>query len=82
MPTPHNPPEPKRRGRPSTGEAMTPAQRKALQRERDRVQRPVHEQTLEAVLSAAGSAVRGGDLLSLQAAVAELQRRAKIEAKG
>lgn len=71
-----------RRGRPSTGAALTPAERKAIQRERDRTIRPIEGMTLEAVLSGAGGAVKAGDPAKLSAFVAELQRRARMFATG
>lgn len=67
---------PKRRGRPSTGTAPTAAKRKALQRERDK-QRPMEEQSLEALLSSAGQAILAGDTEALNGISKEMQRRAK-----
>lgn len=74
-------PQPDRRGRPSAGDALTAAERKALQRTRDRSERPMSEMTLEAVLSGAGRAVRAGNLAGLAVFIAEMQRRAEKMAK-
>lgn len=68
------------RGRPATGTALTVAERKALQRKRDRTVRPLEDQTLEALLSAAGQAIQGGDADGLKGVVKEMRRRAQAVA--
>lgn len=65
------------RGRPATGKALSDAERKAQQRKRDRA-RTEAEQTLEALLTAAGQAIQKGDTDALKSLTKEMQRRAKL----
>lgn len=76
----HELPLPRRRGRPSTGEAMTPAQRKRAQRSRDRAASMADDWTsctTERLLRELGSCVSYGLCLTAQAVASELQARAQ-----
>lgn len=76
----HELPLPRRRGRPSTGEAMTPAQRKRAQRARDRAASMTDDYTsctTERLLRELGFAVAHGLCLIAQAVASELQARAQ-----
>ena len=70
-----------KRGRPSTGNAMTPAQRKALQRARAvRVVGPFGDITnapVTSILEELAIAVRSGDIKTTERACKELAARAK-----
>lgn len=71
---------PRRRGRPSTGEAMTPAQRKRAQRARDRAASMTDDYTNctnERLLRELGFAVTHGLCYFSQAIARELQARAQ-----
>jgi len=71
---------PRRRGRPSTGEAMTPAQRKRAQRARDREASSTDDYascTTERLLRELGFAVAHGLCFIAQAVSSELQARAQ-----
>lgn len=73
-------PLPRRRGRPSTGEAMTPAQRKRAQRARDRAASMSDDWTsctTERLLRELGLCVSFGLCLTAQAVVSELLARAQ-----
>lgn len=70
----------RRRGRPSTGEAMTPAQRKRAQRARDRAASMTDDYascTTERLLRELGCCVAHGLCLTAQAVASELQARAQ-----
>lgn len=76
----HELPLPRRRGRPSTGEAMTPAQRKRAQRARDRAASMTDDWascTTERLLRELGLCVAHGLCLTAQAVASELQARAQ-----
>lgn len=73
-------PTPTRRGRPTTGNAKTAAERKREQRARDAT-RPVDEWSMEALLQAISTATQAGDVEKLAAGCAELKRRAELAAK-
>jgi len=62
-------PHPKRRGRPPTGKAMTPAQRKAKQRERDLDQKGPKTMTVTGLVEGIGQCFKLGmdELLLLYA---------------
>lgn len=64
-------------GRPSTGSALTPAERKARQRARDRKARAVTDWSVEALLSAASQCIQAGNTEGLNAVIGEMKRRAK-----
>jgi len=71
---------PLKRGRPSTGQALTPAQRKRAQRERDRNAARYDDYgscTTERLLRELGHAVTGGLVNLAQQITAELQCRAQ-----
>lgn len=73
-------PLPRRRGRPSTGEAMTQAQRKRAQRARDRAAAMTDDFTsctTERLLRELGFAVAHGLCLTAQTLASELQARAQ-----
>lgn len=73
-------PLPRRRGRPSTGEAMTPAQRKRAQRARDRASSRTDDYsncTTERLLRDLGYAVVHGLPYIAQAIASELHARAQ-----
>lgn len=73
-------PLPRRRGRPSTGEALTPAQRKRAQRERDRAASRSDDLgtcTTERLLRDLGHAVAHAMPFTVQAIATELQYRAE-----
>ena len=82
-PLPKNEQPVSRRGpKPKTasGVPMTPAERKALQRERDRIklaQKQIPEMTLEALLAATGKAVSDRQPQELTPLFGELRKRAK-----
>ena len=70
----------RKRGRPSTGDAMTPAQRKRAQRSRDRSASRVDDYascTTERLLRDLGYAVAHGMMYTAQGIAAELHNRAK-----
>lgn len=76
----HELPLPRRRGRPSTGEAMTPAQRKREQRARDRAASRADDYgncTTERLLRDLGHAVAHAMPFTVQAIATELQYRAE-----
>ena len=76
----HELPLPRRRGRPSTGEALTPAQRKRAQRARDREASSTDDYascTTERLLRELGFAVVHGLCFIAQAVASELQSRAQ-----
>ena len=71
---------PLKRGRPSTGQALTPAQRKRAQRERDRNASRTDDYgscTTERLLRELGHCVTGGLVNLAQHITAELQYRAE-----
>ena len=76
--------EPKKRGRPATGKAMTAAERKRAQRERERQQiwgdfdimGNWQNLTMTALLEGMASAVRAGSFVLVEMIAAELARRA------
>lgn len=65
------------RGRPQTGKALTPAERKKLQRERDR-NRSLTDQTVDGLLQSAGISIAAGNVTELMQLNSEMVRRAKI----
>jgi hypothetical protein len=75
---------PKKRGRPATGKAMTAAERKRAQRERERQQiwgdfdimGNWQNLTMTALLEGMASAVRAGSVVLVEMIAAELARRA------
>lgn len=77
-------PMPKKRGRPATGKAMTAAERKRAQRERERQQiwgdfdimGNWQNLTMTALLEGMASAVRAGSVGLVEMIAAELARRA------
>lgn len=76
----HELPLPRRRGRPSTGVAMTPAQRKRAQRARDRAASIIDDYTsctTERLLRELGFAVAHGLCFLAQTVASELQARAE-----
>lgn len=68
------------RGRPPTGEALTPAERKKLQRERDR-DRAVTDQSVDGLLQSAGISIAAGNVAELMQLNSEMVRRAKLNQK-
>lgn len=68
------------RGRPPTGEALTPAERKQRQRERDR-ERGLSEQSVDRLLQSAGIFIAAGDVVELKAVNSEMVRRAQLNQK-
>lgn len=78
-------PAPKKRGRPATGNAMTAAERKRAQRERERQQiwgdfdimGNWQTLTLTALLEGMASAVSSGSVVMVEMIGAELARRAQ-----
>jgi hypothetical protein len=73
-------PLPRRRGRPSTGDAMTPAQRKRAQRSRDRAASRTDDYTsctTERLLRDLGYAVTHGLPYIAQSIASELHARAQ-----
>ncbi|CAN7641480.1 hypothetical protein LJR129_004966 [Acidovorax sp. LjRoot129] len=64
----------KRRGRPPTGRARTPAEHKAAQRERDRNAAP-SSMTVSGIMEALARAVREKDLSRFDALTQELRTR-------
>ena len=68
------------RGRPPTGDAMTAAQRKQLQRSRDE-DRGLSEQSVESLLKSAGQCIVAGNVDHLKSVNSEMLRRAKANAK-
>lgn len=73
-------PEPKKVGRPSTGSALTPAQRKAQQRQRDRekvVSENLSDVTITALCEQLQRVVSNGDVDLVKGITLELMKRAK-----
>ncbi|WP_304350870.1 hypothetical protein [Comamonas testosteroni] len=68
------------RGRPPTGDAMTTAERKKLQRTRDQ-ERGLADQSVESLLKSAGQSIVAGNVDGLKAVNSEMLRRAKANAK-
>lgn len=68
------------RGRPPTGDAMTSAERKQLQRIRDQ-ERGLSDQSVESLLKSAGQSIVAGNVDDLKAVNSEMVRRAKANAK-
>ncbi len=77
-------PEPKKPGRPSTGTALTPAQRKAQQRQRDRekvVSDNLSDATITALCESLQKSVSTGDVDLVKGITLELMKRAKVAQK-
>lgn len=82
-------PTPPRRGRPPTGMAMSPAQRKRAQRSRDRVARfsayddaaSMRSLTDEALLDEVRRCMNAGQLALLQSLFSEIDSRAMARGK-
>lgn len=76
--------EPKRRGRPATGKAMTAAERKRAQRERDREAfwkcTPAGEMSTTGLLESLAYAVHRGLSIDAKEIAAELVKRAEATA--
>lgn len=74
------PDAPRKRGRPSTGNALTPAERKAAQRRR--APKIVHERVEDApvtsILSELAYAVKRGNVLTARSLMDELYRRTEL----
>ena len=70
------------RGRPRMppGEALTPAERKKIQRERD-LKRGIADQSVDGLLQSAGVSIAAGNVEDLKALSNEMVRRAKINSK-
>lgn len=81
-------PVPKRRGRPPTGTAKTPAQRKQIQRERDRTRLAGAEAeqdalpvTVTGMVEAIGRAAAAGNADLIEHLARELAKRVRVKSK-